>query len=118
MSHTELEEDKSQLTKLRDQGFIRPSTSSRGSPVLFVSKKDGGLRFCIDHRALNHLTVKNSYPLPQIDSLLDQVGDAQYFSAIDLRSGYHQMRIASEDIPKTEFRTNYGHLSSLLLHSV
>ena len=115
MSHSELEEVKSQITKLLKQGFIRPSTSPWGSPVLFVSKKDGGLRFCVDYRALNRLTVRNSYPLPRIDGLLDQVGIAQYFSVIDLRSGYHQMRIAEHDVPKTAFRTRYGQFEFLVV---
>ena len=115
MSHFELVEVKTQITKLLEQGFIRPSTSPWGSPVLFVSKKDGGLRFCVDYRALNRLTVKNSYPLPRIDGLLDQVGTAQYFSVIDLRSGYHQMRIAEDDVPKTAFRTRYGHFEFLVV---
>ena len=109
MSHTELEEVKSQITKLLEQGFICPSASSWGSLVLIVSTKDGGPRFCINYRALNHLTVKNSYPFPRIDCLLDQVGAVHFFSVIDLRSGYHQMNIASEAIPKTDFRTRYGH---------
>ena len=109
MSRTELEETRKQVEKLIDLGFVRPSKSPWASPVLFASKKDGGLRFCIDYRALNRFTVKNSYPLPRIDGLMDQVGNAQYFTTIDLRSGYHQMRIAEEDVPKTAFSTRYGH---------
>ena len=109
MSHSELEETKKQVEKLIDMGFVRPSKSPWASPVLFVSKKDGTLRFCVDYRALNKFTVKNSYPLPRIDGLMDQLGDAQFFSTIDLRSGYHQVRIAESDIPKTAFSTRYGH---------
>ena len=109
MSLTELEETKTQVEKLMKQGFVRPSTSPWAAPVLFASKKDGGLRFCVDYRAINKMTNKNSYPLPRVDGLLDEVGQAQYFSVIDLRSGYHQIRIAEEDIPKTAFNTRYGH---------
>ena len=109
MSQAELEETKTQVEKLLDMGFVRPSVSPWAAPVLFASKKDGGLRFCIDYRALNRLTVKNSYPLPRIDGILDQLSSAKYFSAIDLRSGYHQVRISEEDIPKTAFNTRYGH---------
>ena len=115
MSQTELEEVKSQIAKLLHQEYIRPSTSTQGSTVLFVSNKDGGLRFCIDYRVLNHLTVKNSYPLPRIHGLLDHVESDQYFSVIDLRSGYHLMLIASEDIPKTAFRTCYGHFEFFIV---
>ncbi len=102
-------EIKKQVEKLIDMGFVRPSKSPWASPVLFASKKDGSLRFCVDYRALNKFTIKNSYPLPRIDSLMDQICTAKYFSTIDLRSGYHQMRIAEEDIPKTAFSTRYGH---------
>ena len=109
MSPTELEETKKQVAKLLEQEFVRPSTSPWAAPVLFASKKDGGLRFCVDYRALNKMTIKNSYPLPRVDGILDEIGQAQFFSVIDLRSGYHQMRIAEEDIPKTAFNTRYGH---------
>ena len=109
MSHMELEELKKKIEELLEQGFIRPSTSPWAAPVLFASKKDGGLRFCVDYRALNKLTVKNSYPLPRIDEILDDLSSARYFSVIDLRSGYHQMRIAESDIPKTAFNTKFGH---------
>jgi hypothetical protein len=108
MSVDELEELKKQLKELADKGYIRPSASPWGSPVLFVKKKDGSMRMCIDYRNLNAVTVKNKYPLPRIDDLLDQLKDAKFFSKIDLRSGYHQMKIRPEDIPKTAFVTRYG----------
>ncbi|GKA40107.1 putative reverse transcriptase domain-containing protein [Tanacetum coccineum] len=93
------------LKELQEKGFIRPSHSSWGAPVLFVKKKDGAMRMCIDYRELNKLTIKNRYPLPRIDDLFDQLQGAFYFSKIDLRSGYHQLRVREEDIPKTAFRT-------------
>ncbi|GJW64068.1 putative reverse transcriptase domain-containing protein [Tanacetum coccineum] len=92
-----------------DKGFIRPSSSPWGAPVLFVKKKDGSFRMCIDYRELNKLTVKNRYPLPRIDDLFDQLQGSSVYSKIDLRSGYHQLRVREEDIPKTAFRTRYGH---------
>ncbi|GJR51446.1 putative reverse transcriptase domain-containing protein [Tanacetum coccineum] len=98
-----------QLQELADRGFIRPSTSPWGAPVLFVKKKDGSFRMCIDYRELNKLTVKNRYPLPRIDDLFDQLQGLSVYSKIDLRSGYHQLRVRDEDIPKTAFRTRYGH---------
>ncbi|GKA21869.1 putative reverse transcriptase domain-containing protein [Tanacetum coccineum] len=98
-----------QLQELQDKGFIRPSYSPWGAPVLFVKMKDGSLRMCIDYRELNKLTVKNRYPLPRIDDLFDQLQGSRYFSKIDLRSGYHQLRVHEDDIPKTAFRTRYGH---------
>ena len=115
LAQNELEELKSQLTDLLDKGFIRPSTSPYGAPVLFVKKKDGTLRMCIDYRALNNQTIKNRYPLPRIDELLDQIAGAKYFTKIDLRSGYHQIRIATGDEYKTAFRTRYGHFEFTVL---
>ena len=109
MSQTELDELKRQLTDLLARGYARPSISPFGSPILFVRKKDGSLRLCVDYRALNNLTIKNSYPLPRVDELLDRLHGATIFSKIDLRHGYHQIRIAEEDIHKTAFRTRYGH---------
>ncbi|GKD35604.1 putative reverse transcriptase domain-containing protein [Tanacetum coccineum] len=98
-----------QLQELADRCFIRPSTSPWGAPVIFVKKKDGSFRMCIDYRELNKLTVKNRYPLPRIDDLFDQLQGSSVYSKIDLRSGYYQLRVRDEDIPKTAFRTRYGH---------
>jgi hypothetical protein len=109
MAPKELQELKTQLEKLFDKGFIRPSVSPWGAPVLFVKKKDGTMRMCIDYRELNKLTIKNKYPLPRIEDLFDQLKGASVFSKIDLRSGYHQLKIKLDDIPKTAFRTRYGH---------
>ncbi|GKA95618.1 putative nucleotidyltransferase, ribonuclease H [Tanacetum coccineum] len=109
LAPSELEELSGQLKELQDKGFIRPSSSPWGAPVLFVKKKDGSFRMCIDYRELNKLTVKNRYPLPRIDDLFDQLQGSQFFSKIDLRSGYHQLRVHEDDIPKTAFRTRYGH---------
>ncbi|GJZ75306.1 putative reverse transcriptase domain-containing protein [Tanacetum coccineum] len=106
---SEKQELSNQLQELADRGFIRPSTSPWGAPVLFVKKKDGSFRMCIDYRELNKLTVKNRYPLPKIDELFDQLQGSSVYLKIDLRSGYHQLRVRDEDIPKTAFRTRYGH---------
>ena len=108
MSLHELEELRKQLAEHGDQEFVRASQSPFGAPVLFVKKKDGTMRLCVDYRALNKITIKNRYPLPRIDELLDRVQGSSVFSKIDLRSGYHQIRIKEEDIPKTAFRTRYG----------
>ncbi|GKF18730.1 putative reverse transcriptase domain-containing protein [Tanacetum coccineum] len=97
------------VRQLADRGFIRPSTSPWGAPILFVKKKDRSFRMCIDYRELNKLTVKNRYPLPICDDLFDQLQGSSVYSKIDLRSGYHQLRVRDEDIPKTAFRTRYGH---------
>ncbi|GJT76379.1 putative reverse transcriptase domain-containing protein [Tanacetum coccineum] len=109
LAPSEMEELSTQLQELFDKGFIRPSSSPWGAPVLFVKKKDGSFRMCIDYRKLNKLTVKNRYPLPRIDDLFDQLQGSSVYSKIDLRSGYHQLRVRDEDIPKTAFRTRYGH---------
>ena len=109
MSPVEMAELKAQLEDLLGKHFIRPSVSSWGAPVLLVKKKDGSMRLCVDYRQLNKITVKNKYPLPRIDDLMDQLQGAGVFSKIDLRSGYHQIRVRDEDIPKTAFRTRYGH---------
>ncbi|GJU14674.1 putative reverse transcriptase domain-containing protein [Tanacetum coccineum] len=104
-----MQERSSQLQELTEKGFIKPSSSPRGALVLFVKKKDGSFRMCIDYYELNKLTVKNWYPLPRIDDLFDQLQGSCVYSKIDLRSGYHQPRFRDEDISKTEFRTRYGH---------
>ncbi|GJY69915.1 putative nucleotidyltransferase, ribonuclease H [Tanacetum coccineum] len=109
LAPSEMQELSNQLQELSDRGFIRPSTSPWGAPVLFVKKKDGSFRMCIDYRELNKLTVKNRYPLPRIDDLFDQLQGSSVYSKIDLRSGYHQLRVRDEDIPKTAFRTRYKH---------
>jgi hypothetical protein len=97
------------LEELLKKGYIHPSVSRWGAPVFFVRNKYGTLRLCIDFRQLNKVTVRNKYPLPRIDDLFDQLKDAKIFSNIDLRSGYHQVRIKEEDAKKTTFRTRYGH---------
>ncbi|GKE95674.1 putative reverse transcriptase domain-containing protein [Tanacetum coccineum] len=109
LAPSEMLELSKQLKELQEKGFIRPSHSPWGAPMLFVKKKDGLMRMCIDYRELNKLTIKNRYPLPRIDDLFDQLQGACCFSKIDLRSGYHQLRVREEDIPKTAFRTRYGH---------
>ncbi|GKC20998.1 hypothetical protein Tco_1023148, partial [Tanacetum coccineum] len=101
----EMHELSNQLQELADRDFIRPSTSPWGAPLLFVKKIEGSFRICIDYRELNKLTVKNRYPLPRIDDLFDQLQGSSVYSKIDLRSGYHQLRVRDEDIPKTAFRT-------------
>jgi hypothetical protein len=108
MPPNELAELKTQLQDLLEKGFIRPSSSRWGCPTIFVKKKDQTLWMCMDYRPLNEVTIKNNYPLPRIDILFDQLTGARVFSKIDLRSGYHQIRIRREDIPKTAFTTRYG----------
>ena len=108
MPPRELAELKTQLQELLDKGFIRPSSSPWGCPAIFVKKKDQTLRLCIDYRPLNEVMIKNKYPLPRIDLLFDQFAGAKVFSKIDLRSGYHQIKIRPEDVPKTAFTTRYG----------
>ena len=103
------------MQELLEKGFIRPSVSPWGALTLFVKKKDGTLRLCIDYRQLNKLTVKNKYPLPRIDDLFDQLKDPSIFSKIDLRSGYHQLKIKDVDVHKTTFRTRYGHYEFLVM---
>ncbi|KAD4586602.1 hypothetical protein E3N88_24203 [Mikania micrantha] len=115
LAPSEMQELSNQLQELLDKGFIRPSFSPWGAPVLFVKKKDGTFRMCIDYRELNKVTIKNRYPLPRIDDLFDQLQGSSYYSKIDLRSGYHQLRIQEEDIPKTAFRTRYGHYEFLVM---
>ncbi|XP_022156985.1 uncharacterized protein LOC111023814 [Momordica charantia] len=109
MAPAELKELKVQLEELLDKGFICPSVSPWGALVLFVKKKDGSMRICVDYQELNKVTIKNRYPLPRIDDLFDQLKGARVFSKIDLRPGYHQLRIKEADISKIAFRTRYGH---------
>nr|GFB64139.1 putative reverse transcriptase domain-containing protein [Tanacetum cinerariifolium] len=109
LAPSKMKELMEQLQKLSDKGFIRPSSSPWGAPALFIKKKDGSLRMCIDYHELNKLTVKNCYPLPRIDDLFDQLQGSSVYSKIDLRLGYHQLRVRQEDIPKTAFRTCYGY---------
>ena len=115
MSAVELRELQEHLDDLLSRGFIRPSVSPWGAPVLFSKKADDTLRLCIDYRKLNQATVKNKYPLPRIDDLFDQLSGAQWFSKIDLWSGYHQLRVREEDVPKTAFRCRYGHYEWLVM---
>nr|GEY58130.1 putative reverse transcriptase domain-containing protein [Tanacetum cinerariifolium] len=109
LAPSEMQELSNQLQELANRGFLRPSTSPRGAPVLFVKKKDESFMMCIDYQELNKLTIKNHYPLPRIDDLFDQLQGSSVYSKIDLRSGYHQLRVRDEDIPKTAFTTRYGH---------
>jgi len=109
LSPKELAEVETQVTELLKAGLIEPSSSPYGAPVLFVGKKDGSLRMCIDYRALNKITIKNKYPLPRIDQLLDSISGSKIFTSLDLQSGYHQIRISPEDVAKTAFRTPFGH---------
>lgn len=95
-----------QLSGLLEKGFIQPSHSAWGAPVMFVAKKSGELQMCVDYRALNQVTAKGKYPLPRIDDLLDRLRGARVCSSLDLQSGYHQVRVAEGDVPKTAFRTH------------
>ncbi|KAL4282512.1 hypothetical protein GQ457_16G022250 [Hibiscus cannabinus] len=115
MPPIELKELKKQLEELKNKGFIRPITSPWGAPVLFVKKKDGSMRLCIDYRQLNRVMIKNKYPFPRIEDLFDQLRDASVFSKIDLRSGYYQMKVKDADVPKTTFQTRYGHFEFLVM---
>ena len=109
MAPVELQELRVQLQELLDKGFIRQNTSPWGTPVLFAKKKDKTLRLCIDYRQLTRVTIKNRYPLLRIDDLFDPLRGARVYSKIDLCTGYHQLRVRETDIPKTTFRTRYGH---------
>ena len=115
LSNAEMEELRNQVETLLEQGWIRPSLSPYGAPVIFVPKKNGQWRMCIDYRALNKITVKNRYPLPRIEELLDRLHGARYFSKIDLHSGYHQIRVREADIAKTAFVTRYGSFEYLVM---
>ncbi|GKA34683.1 putative reverse transcriptase domain-containing protein, partial [Tanacetum coccineum] len=109
LAPSEMKELSDQLQELSEKGFIKPNSSPWGAPVLFVKKKDGSFRMCIDYRELNKLTVKNRYPLPRIDDLFDQLQGSSVYSKINLRSGYHQLKVHKEYISKTAFKTRYGH---------
>nr|KYP55864.1 Transposon Ty3-G Gag-Pol polyprotein [Cajanus cajan] len=115
MAPAELVELKSQLEELLEKQLVRPSVSPWGALVLLVKKKDGDSRLCVDYQQLNKLTIKNKYPLPQIDDLMDQLKGASVFSKIDLRSGYHQIRVKEGDIPKTAFKTRYGYYEYVVM---
>ncbi len=115
MSHEELKELKVQLEELLAKGYIKPSKSPYGAPILFVHKKDGMLKMCVDYRAFNKATMKNRYPLPRIDDLFDRLSRAKVFSRIDLRSGYYQIRIVERDEKKTTCRTRYGSYEFLVM---
>ncbi|GKC55144.1 hypothetical protein Tco_1077889 [Tanacetum coccineum] len=116
LAPSEMKELMKQLQELLDKGFIRPNSSPWGAPVLFVKNKDGSMQMCIDYRELNKVTIKNHYPLPKINDLFDQLQGASFFSKIDLRSGYHQLKIQEEDILKTAFGLDIGIMNSLLCH--
>ena len=115
MAPTELKELKVQLQELLDKGFVRPSVSPWGAPILFVKKTDGTLWMCIDYRQINKVTVKNKYPFPRIEDLFDQLKGVGVFFKIDLRSGYYQLRVNEVDVPKIAFRTRYGHYEFLVM---
>ena len=112
---TELKELHKNLQELLEKGFIRPGYSPWGAPVLFTKKKDESMRLCIDYRELNKMKIKKKYPLPRVDDLFDQLKGATIFSKIDLRSGYHQLRIKSSDVPKSPFRTRYSHYEFVVM---
>ena len=115
MAPKEMLELRKQLNELMDLGLIQESCSPWGAPVLFVKKKDNSMRLCIDYRELNKVTIRNKYPFPRIEDLFDQLRRAKVFYKIDLRSGYHQLRVRESDIPKTAFATRYGSYEFLVM---
>jgi hypothetical protein len=115
MSTPELQELRMQLKELLDRDLIHTSVSFWGVPVIFIGNKDGSWRLCIDYSQLNKATIKNQYSLPRIDDLFDQMKGTTVFSKIDLRSGYHQLRIKEDDVPKTSFKTRFGHYNFIVL---
>jgi hypothetical protein len=110
-----MDELKKQLSLLLEKGLIRPRMSPWGAPVLFATKKDGGLRMCLDYRAFNKLTIENKCPIPRIDEIFERLQGAQYFTSLDIRSGYYQIRMKDADIPKTCIRTRYGSFEFLVM---
>ena len=115
MSRDEMQECERQITILLQKGFIQKSNNEYGSPVIFVAKKDGSMRMCVDYRAVNKQTRKKRYPLPRIDDLFDKLQGAKVFSSIDLQSAYHQVRLKPEDVPKTAFTTPFGLFEYMVL---
>jgi len=115
MAPVELVELKKQIEELLGKQFIRPSTSPWGAPVLLVKKKDRSSRLCVDYRQLNKMTIKNKYPLPRIDDLMDQLHVSSVFSKIDLRSGYHQILVKGDDVQKTTFKSQCGHYDYVVM---
>jgi len=115
LSGAQLAELRAQLQELLERGFIRPSTSPYGSPILFVPKKDGGWRLCVDYRAINRITIKNSHPLPRIDEMFEQLHGSAVYSKLDLASGYHQIRMHEDSVEKTAFKTKYGHYEYVVM---
>lgn len=115
MTTIELEELRRQLTELLDAGFIQPSKAPYGAPLLFQHKQDGSLRMCVDYRALNKVTMKNKYPVPLVADLFDRLIKAKFFTKLDLRSGYWQVRIAKGDEAKTTMVTRYGSYEFLVM---
>ena len=115
LSPKEHDELQAQIDDLLAQGHIRPSQSPYGAPVLFVPKKDGRWRMCIDYRALNKQTIRDQYPLPRIDDLLDRLGKARHFTMLDLVSGYHQIAVREKDIPKMAFRVQWGQFEFVVM---
>ena len=115
MARAELVELKNQIEELLGKQFIRPSTSPWGAPMLLLKKKDGSSHLCVDYRQLNKMTIKNKYPLSRIDNLMDQLHGALVFSKIDLRSGYHQILVKTDDVKKTSFRSRYGHYEYVVM---
>ena len=118
MAPLELKELKKQLEELIEEGFIRPTISPWRTPAMFVKKKDGSMRLCIDYRKLNRITVKDKYPLPKVDDLLDQLQNSYVFSKINLRPDYGQFRVIKSTIPKTAFKIRYGYIEFLVMPSV
>jgi len=115
MAPAKLVELKKQIEELMEKQFIRPSTLPWGAPVLLVKKKNGSLHLCVDYMQLNKMTIKNKYPLPRIDDLMDQLHGSSVFSKIDLRYGYHQILVKADDVQKTAFRSRYGHYEYVVM---